>query len=216
MEDGKILGPDDFLGVAELSGLLGEIDRWVVRQSIHLIAEHRQQGWEPCVAINVSSKAFDDPEMLPILRQELSATRVNPTSLLLELTETGAITSISAARKFVTSLDELGIRFALDDFGVGTSSFSILKELPADLLKIDGSFIRELVRSPIDQHPVRSMIAMAGGMNIKTVAELVDSEESLSMLRDYGADYAQGYYIGEPVEASEALPDQGRGIGRVA
>jgi len=215
-EGGRILLPAEFLTVAEQSGSIQAIERWVVRRAIHLIAEHRQEGWEPCLEVNLSGKAFADPELLPTIRHELSTTGVNPTNLVLEVTETSAISNITQAQEFVRSLRDLGCRFALDDFGIGASSFYLLKHLAVDYLKIDGSFIRDLPRSSVDQHLVRAMVEVARGLGIQTIAEYVGDEETVRLLREYGVDYAQGYHIGRPDPTSEVISDAAGRVGRAA
>jgi EAL domain-containing protein (putative c-di-GMP-specific phosphodiesterase class I) len=138
-----------------------------------------------------------------MIQEKLTATGVDPASLILEVTETAAIASIDEAQKFVRTLKALGCGFALDDFGVGFSSFSHLKHLPVDYLKIDGSFIRDLARNTVDQHLVQAMVGVARGLGKRTIAEFVGDAETLRLLREYGVDFAQGYFIGRPAP----LPD---------
>lgn len=197
-DGGEIIPPGAFLGLAERFGLIHAIDRRVVRRAIHLIAEHRRAGRELCLEVNLSGKAFGDSELLLMIRRELAETAINPACLVLEITETAAIADIGQARKFVDALGALGCRFALDDFGVGFSSFYHLKHLPVTYLKIDGSFIRNLPCDPGDQRLVKAMVEVARGLGKQTIAEFVGDEETLRLLREYGVDYAQGYHIGRP------------------
>ena len=113
--------------------------------------------------------------------------------------------SVEAAKSFIGALRSLGCRFGLDDFGVGFSSFDYLKHLHLDCLKIDGSFVRHLPRSPVDQHLVRAMVEVAGGLGLETVAEFVGDAETLRLVKDLGVDYAQGFHTGAPRPAREAL-----------
>lgn len=198
-ENGEIIAPGSFLPVAERFGQIHAIDRWVVREAIHQIA--RRQYKEPgfCLEVNLSGKAFADPELLPMIQKEIEATGIDPSWLVLEITETAACTDTVLGREFVTTLREMGCRFALDDFGSGFSSFSYLKHLPVDYLKIDGAFIRNLARDPVDQELVRAMVQVARGLGRKTIAEWVEDADTLALLRTLGVDYAQGYHIGHPV-----------------
>ena len=203
VDGGEFVLPGLFLDTAERSGLIHDIDRWVVQQAIQLIAAHQSAGKELRLEVNLSGKAFADQELLQMIRRELVATKIDPANLVLEVTETAAIANIDQAQKFVRTLKALGCGFALDDFGVGFSSFSHLKHLPVDYLKIDGSFIRDLARNTVDQHLVQAMVAVARGLGKRTIAEFVGDDETLQLLRGYGVDFAQGYFIGRPAP----LPD---------
>jgi len=207
-EGGLILPPSNFLYIAERFGLIHDIDRWVVQQAIHLLARHSQAFPELGFSVNLSGKAFLDEELLPIIKRELERTSTNPASLILEITESAAIADTNQAQKFAHALKTLGCRFALDDFGVGFSSLSHLKHLPVDYLKIDGSFVRDLPNNPVDQHLVKAMVEVARALHKETIAEFVGSEETVQLLRQYGVDFAQGFYIGEPRAVSEVLSER--------
>jgi len=204
-KEGHVVLPGAFLAVAERFGLIHAVDRWVVRRAIRLTAERQKTGRPICLEVNLSGKAFSDPELLPLIRQELAGTGVTPESLILEITETAAIADTHLARQFVEELGSLGCRFAIDDFGAGFSSFSYLKHLPVDYLKIDGSFIQNLAKDPVDQHLVKTMVDLARGLGIRTIAEFVGDEQTLALLQDYGVDFAQGYYIGRPAPLEEQI-----------
>lgn len=195
---GQVVAPGAFLNVAERFGMIHAVDRWVVRRAIRLVAQREQAGLPICLEVNLSGKAFSDPELLPLIRREIAEQRINPASLILEITETAAIADTNLARLFIEDLEGLGCRFAIDDFGAGFSSFSYLKHLPVDYLKIDGSFIQNLTRDPVDQHLVKTMVDLARGLGKRTIAEFVGDEPTLRLLREYGVDYAQGFYVGEP------------------
>ena len=195
-EKGEIILPGTFLDTAERFGLIHAIDRWVVKRAIRLIAAHRKAGRTLSLVINVSAKAFTDPELLPMIKRELGVWSIDPRNLILEVTETAAITNIYQAEKFVTALKQMGCRIGLDDFGVGFASFYHLKHLPVDYLKIDGSFIRDLPRDQVDQQLVRAMVAVAGGLGKESVAEFVTDAETVRLLREFGVQYAQGFHIG--------------------
>lgn len=212
----KIVPAKAFIDLAERFGMIQAIDRWVVTRAVHIIAEQERNGRDLRLEVNLSGKAFSDAELLPLIQQELEATSIDPASLVLEVTETAAIANIGDAQGFVRTLKGLGCRFALDDFGVGFSSFNQLKHLPVDYLKIDGSFVLNLPVSPVDQHMVRAMVQVARGLAMKTIAEFVGDEQTLRWLREHGVDYAQGYHIGRPREISELLRDDTEESGRAA
>jgi diguanylate cyclase (GGDEF)-like protein/PAS domain S-box-containing protein len=195
-EKGEIILPGAFLDTAERFGLIHAIDRWVVKRAIRLIAAHRTAGRDLNLVINVSAKAFSDPELLAMIKRELGVWSIDPSHLILEVTETAAITNIYQAEKFVAALKQMGCRIGLDDFGVGFASFYHLKHLPVDYLKIDGSFIRDLPRDPVDQQLVAAMVSVARGLGKETIAEFVSDAETVQLLRGYGVDYVQGFHIG--------------------
>lgn len=196
--DGGLIPPADFLEIAENFGLIHRIDRWVVRNAIHLVHQQQQAGEQVCVAVNLSAKAFSDPELLPLIREELKVRAVAPSALVFEITESVAIMDTDLARAFIMTLKEMGCRFAIDDFGVGFSSFDYLKRLPIDFLKIDGSFIRNVAKDPVDQRLVKAMVEVATGLGIQTVAEFVEDASTMELLKAVGVDMVQGYHIGRP------------------
>ena len=202
-EPGPPVLPGEFLAVAERTGLIHAVDRWVIREAIRLVAAHARAGKDLRVEVNLSARAFEDADLLTLIRRQLDESRVRPDSLILEITETATIRDINQARAFVNNLKELGCRFALDDFGVGFGSFYYLKHLPVDYIKIDGSFIRNLRYDPADPHIVRAIVEVAAGLGIRTIAEFVEDDKTLQLLRLYGVDYAQGFHVGRPFPASQ-------------
>jgi EAL domain-containing protein (putative c-di-GMP-specific phosphodiesterase class I) len=192
--DGGVIAPARFLPAAERYGLIGEIDRIVVDRVAALLAQDPR--WR--IAVNVSALSITDPSMLPFIEQRLAWHGVEPARLLVEITETAAITDMASAREFCIGALTLGCGLALDDFGAGFGSFQYLKQLPFSHLKIDGEFIRRLPASPIDQLLVSAIAGVARGMGAKTVAEFVADEATIELLRGYGVDYAQGYALGRP------------------
>jgi len=204
-ERGEIIYPGAFLDIAERFGLIHAIDRWVVKRAIRLIAAHRQAGQDLGLVINVSAKALADDELLPLIKGELGVWSIDPRNLILEITETAAITNIYQAERFVTTLKQMGCRIGLDDFGVGFASFYHLKHLPVDYLKIDGSFIRDLPRDLVDRQLVQAMVAVARGLGKETIAEFVSDAETVTLLRKYGVDYAQGFHIGANAEQINSI-----------
>ncbi|MGH2989774.1 MAG: putative bifunctional diguanylate cyclase/phosphodiesterase [Solirubrobacterales bacterium] len=210
-EDGELVPPRGFLPSAERCGMIQEIDAWVMRRAIRLIDEHRAAGRELRLEVNLSGRTIGDRELLRVVEDELRFTGIDPASLIVEVTETAAISNMDEARDFSAALRRLGCRFALDDFGAGFGSFRYLKYLPLDYLKIDGDFIANLARNATDQAVVRAIVDLSGQLGKATIAEFVSSEEILDLVRDYGIDYAQGYHVGRPVPVSELLAPAGAG-----
>ncbi len=207
-KDDALISPSAFLSIAERFGLIHDIDRWVARRAIRIISEQRFAENNLFLEVNLSGRAFNDVKLLPLIKQEIAETGINPENLVFEITETATIENIVGAQHFITTLREMGCRFGLDDFGVGFSSFSYLKQLPVDYLKIDGSFISELIHNVTDQHLVRAMVEVARGLGKQTVAEFVGCEKTVQLLSQYGVDYAQGHYIGLPGAVSEIYLDK--------
>ncbi|MBS1871083.1 MAG: EAL domain-containing protein [Actinobacteria bacterium] len=197
-ERGEVIPPAAFIGIAERFDLMQEIDRWVVARAIRLMAEQKAAGRELTFEVNISGSSTGDPELLTIIENELAETGVDPVNLVLEVTETTAVSNIPRAQQFAARLAELGCRFALDDFGAGFGSFYYLKHLPFDLLKIDGEFVRSCTSNPTDQLLIRAAVDIARGLGKKTIAEYVGDEATVALLRELGVDYAQGFHIGRP------------------
>ncbi len=194
-DPGALLMPGDFIPAAERSGRIVDIDRWVIQRAIQMLSSH--PGLH-ALAINISARSFDHPEIVTQVRDKLSEYAIDPRRLMIELTETSALANIADSQRFIEGLRALGCTVCLDDFGAGFSSFAYMKELSAEILKIDGLFIRNLATSPEDQVFVRAIVEVARGLNKKTVAEFVGNEETLNILRQLGVDYAQGYYLSRP------------------
>ncbi len=207
-EDGTILAPEVFLPIAERFGLIGAIDRWVIGEAIRLCGEPR--AIDLPFEINLSGRSLGDPELLEYIERQILAGAVDPASLVFEITETAAIANMDEAQRFAYRLAGLGCRFALDDFGAGFGSFSYLKYLPLDMLKIDGDFIAHLPESPIDQRMVRAMVEVARGLGLQTIAEFVGNADTVRLLRDYGVDYGQGFHLGRPRPVSELMATSSR------
>ncbi|GMR04497.1 MAG: hypothetical protein BMS9Abin23_0395 [Thermodesulfobacteriota bacterium] len=195
-EKGKILAPGAFIDTAEVFGLIGSMDRIIIRKALDLQEIMRAQGKEVCFSLNLSGIDLGDEEFLAFLKKEISGR--DKASVVFEITETAAVKNMDKAMEFIKELKKMGCSFSLDDFGVGFTSFNYLKEMDVDYIKIDGSFIRRLNENPDDQLFVKAMIDVAHGMRIKTVAEFVENEETLALLKKFDVDYAQGYFIGRP------------------
>jgi len=200
-ERGALVQPMAFIPAAERYGLMSAIDRWVVGEAFtrysELAAAGRTTGKE-IWAINLSGATLGDEEFSLFVRKQFDLHRLPFDAICFEVTETAAIGNLSHARKFMQEMKALGCRFALDDFGAGASSFSYLQSLPVDYLKIDASFVTDIVGSPVKDAMVRAINQIGHVMNIRTIAEGVESAELLTVLGAIGVDYAQGYAIGRP------------------
>lgn len=196
--DGKTILPELFISIAERFGFISAIDYTIIEKTMRFQSKLNQTGRTFSFSINLSGKELGDTKLLEFLKSKLTETGVNPEQLIFEITETAAIHDIDRAIKFVETLKSIGCGFSLDDFGVGFTSFQYLKELKVDYIKIDGSFIRKLHASKIDCLFVKAIVDVAKGMGIKTIAEFVENEETIPILKEYGVDYGQGYFIGKP------------------
>jgi EAL domain-containing protein (putative c-di-GMP-specific phosphodiesterase class I) len=194
--DGSLVAPGRFLPAAERYGLIREIDRMVIDQVATLLGD--AGGREPRIAVNVSALSVTDKTMLAYIERRLRWHGADPSQLVVEITETAAISDMQSAREFCSGVLALGCDLALDDFGAGFGSFQYLRHLPYSYLKIDGDFIRRLPISRTDQLLVRALAGVVRGMGGETIAEFVGDETTMGMLRSYGVDYAQGFAVGHP------------------
>ncbi len=191
---GRLVAPGRFLPAAERYGLIRDVDRLVLAHVATLLGGRGDAR----VAINLSALSVTDPTMLTYIDRCLDRHGVDPGRLVIEITETAAISDMDRARSFCDGLVTLGCAIALDDFGAGFGSFQYLKHLPFDYLKIDGDFVRTLPSSPKDQLVVQALVGLAQGMGKRTIAEYVTDRATLELLRRYGVDYAQGFELGRP------------------
>ncbi len=205
-EFGELIPPAAFLYNAERFDLMGEIDRWVLRNAVKLLHDHHNAGNDIRLAVNLSGKTMNDINLPADLAAMLAEHPIPEGHLIIEVTETAAIVNIDRARDLARELRQLGCRFALDDFGAGFASFYYLKHLAFDYLKIDGEFIKNLTSTPTDQLVVRAVVEIAKGLGTETVAEFVGDEPTLDMLRDLGVNYGQGFHLGRPGPLAENLP----------
>jgi EAL domain-containing protein (putative c-di-GMP-specific phosphodiesterase class I) len=202
-ESGNVLPPDVFIKVAEKFGLATKIDCMVVTACIQKLAELAHAGNPAGLSINLSGKSVGNAELLNLIKSELAKTGVDPTRIIFEITETAAFHNLDLVQKFVRDTKQLGCRFALDDFGVGFSSFYYIKQLDIDYLKIDGSFIRNLQESENDRVFVQAMVEISRVYGMKVIAEWVENSENMSLLMEMGVDYGQGYHFGKPTPECE-------------
>ncbi len=200
--DGKLVPPGLFIDVAESTGLIRRIDRWVVDAAVAAAAAQGQAN----IALNLSSRSFDDDMAYETMQAALTRNQVAGDRLKIEITETAALANFSGAKRVMAKFKALGCAFGLDDFGVGYSSFQYLKELPVDFVKIDGSFIKNLTKNPDDVVFVRALHGAVRGFGKSTVAEFVEDEETLDILRDIGVDHVQGYLLGKPAPTMDWRP----------
>ncbi|MBV8667357.1 MAG: EAL domain-containing protein [Burkholderiaceae bacterium] len=197
-EQGKLVPPSVFIPAAERFDLMPQIDRWVIRHSFKALAELPPEDQPNTLAINLSGASIGDERLLNLIIEQQQETGLALSRICFEITETAAIANLPRAVAFINRLRELGCRFALDDFGVGMSSLNYLKNLPVDYVKIDGSFIREIVDNPIDRAVVESINQIAHAMGKRTIAEYVENEAIIASLKAIGVDFAQGYGIEKP------------------
>jgi len=197
--DGSIVMPDQIIPVAEESGLIRRLDRWVVRKGIKLAAQGGVDGNGGSIWMNMSAQSLVDDRLADLVKEQLKLTGVDPSRLTFEMTEREGGTDFGGVGRHVTRLRESGCSCALDDFGSGYGGFNHLKQIAFDVIKIDGHFVDELAHSEIDRAVVRSIVQAAQVAGRRTVAEFVSNRDSLDLLRDWGVDYAQGFYLGRPV-----------------
>ena len=198
-EAGKIVAPDQFIAAAERYGLTPNIDRWMIEHALRwLVSEADEREKLALCSINLSGQSLGDDKFLPFVIDHFHRSGIDASKICFEITETAAIASFSQANRFIHALKELGCRFALDDFGTGLSSFGYLKHFPVDFLKIDGSFVKEILHDPIDREMVRSINEIGHLTGKQTIAEFAENNEIIEMLRGLGVDYAQGYGISTP------------------
>jgi EAL domain-containing protein (putative c-di-GMP-specific phosphodiesterase class I)/ketosteroid isomerase-like protein len=197
-EDGSIIAPGEFLPIAERYGLISEIDRLVIRQAVNLAA--RGEATE----FNLSGASISDPAVLRELACAIEDTGADPSLLVVEVTETAMVNQVDAGRHFAHEVTALGCRLALDDFGTGFASLSYLKQIPAQLLKIDIEFVRDLTQNDTDERLVRGIIGIAREFDQNTVAEGIEDEATLVRLRELGVHLGQGYLFGRPQPLSGA------------
>jgi EAL domain-containing protein (putative c-di-GMP-specific phosphodiesterase class I) len=190
--NGEIYSPGSFLPVAERYGLIGEIDRWVIAKAIGLAATGRR------VEVNLSACSIGKLDLLALIEHELRDTGADPARVVFEITETALMENVESGEAFACGLVEIGCQVALDDFGTGFGGFTYLKKLPIKYLKIDIDFVRELLTSRADQHLVKAIVGLAKDFGYETIAEGVEDAETLTLLGDYGVDFAQGFYLGRP------------------
>lgn len=199
MSDGEIAGPDMFLPAAVRFGLMAEIDAWMIAHAFEAQAKYAEDDPELRLAVNLSANAFETEDLSGFVAAQLEKHGVSPKKIVFEITENLAVRHLTHVERQVAALREMGCEVALDDFGKGYSSLGYIQQLSFDYIKIDGSFIRNLVKNPVDQKMVRLIAEIGREAGMKTIAEYVQSGPAFSLLAELGVDFAQGYYVGKPV-----------------
>lgn len=191
--NGETILPDMFLPVAERYGLIIEIDRWVITQAVRLAASD-----DRVIEVNLSAASIEKPDLIPFIERLIRQEGADPATIIFEITETALMSDISAGTEFAHRLREIGCGLALDDFGTGYGSFTYLKNLPLSSVKIDIDFVRDLATNPANRHVVVAIVSLAEAFGLDTIAEGVENDETLTILRTSGVDFAQGFHLGRP------------------
>jgi diguanylate cyclase (GGDEF)-like protein len=208
-EEGDIIPPGAFLPSAERYNLMRELDKWVISDTLRSLKTHPEfLNRIDFISINLSGQSITDERFLEFVLKEIRSLKSSATKICFEITETAAISNLLLAGKFISELRRFGCRFALDDFGSGLSSFGYLKNLAVDYLKIDGTFVKDIVCDPIDRAMVKSINEIGQVMGMETIAEFVESEEIKMMLQEIGVNYAQGFAIHKPQPFIELLTEE--------
>jgi EAL domain-containing protein (putative c-di-GMP-specific phosphodiesterase class I) len=209
--DGQTIGPHTFMSSAHRYQLMPEIDRWVVGEALKLLKPHAALlVKDPVVfTINCSGQSLQDEAWTEFLIAQINGSGLNPAALCFELTESAAVGNLAHTETLMRQLRKLGCGIALDDFGTGLSSLAYLRSLPITMLKIDGSFVRDVLRDSKAESTIQAIAQLARAMSLVTVAEYVETEEIRNRIAQLGVDYGQGFAIAQPVpidEVREQLP----------
>ena len=208
-KDGSIIPPGKFIPPAEQFNLMPIIDRWVINKTLEILssAGFAQQPGEGIVSINLSGQSLTDNELTDYVIDEINKYHIAPECICFEITETAAIHDTRSAHNIFRQLKSRGFKLSLDDFGTGLSSFSYLRDMPVDFLKIDGSFVRTILEDNVTSAMVASINHVGHVMGIKTIAEFVESDEIITALKHIGVDYLQGYAIAKPADLPNYLSE---------
>ncbi|UCB55256.1 MAG: EAL domain-containing protein [Thiotrichales bacterium] len=211
-ENGEIVPPGAFIPAAERYNLMASIDRWVINEVFKLVSEDSQavsrKGPKTIISINLSGDSLCDEGMYDYIIALKDEFNISLNNICFEITETVAISNLVKATSLINGLKQHGCRFSLDDFGSGLSSFAYLKNLPVNYIKIDGSFVKDVSRDPIDRAMVVSIQQMGSVMKLDTIAEWVEDEETLETLKEIGVNYVQGYHLGRPEAINQDDQDE--------
>jgi diguanylate cyclase (GGDEF)-like protein len=208
-EDGNLISPGPLIAAARRYQLLPSVDLWVIRRAMQMLTAYREmlQTRGLSISINMSGQSFGDENCIAQLVQGLKEAKLPPGCVMIEITEQAAVTNLGRARAMIQQLQTLGCRFALDDFGTGSNSLSYLKELQISRIKIDGSFVRDILTNKNSLATVQAVVGLAKALKIETVAEYVETDEIAVAVRGLGVDYAQGYAYSKP-EPFDTLLEQ--------
>ena len=194
---GSLVPPNDFIPAAERYHLISAIDRWVIRNALAALST---VDLSIRFVLNVSGQSVSEESFQSFVLDQFRSTGVGPERVLFEITETAAIADLQRAMRFISIFKGLGCLFVLDDFGKGVSSYTYLKNLPVDFLKIEGEFVRRMLDDPIEAAIVASINQVGQVVGLETIAECVETEEIFNAVRDAGIDYAQGYWLARPAK----------------
>lgn len=206
-DDSSLIMPSGFLPPAERFGLMSEIDMWVVKNAIELYQEQRIPAANISICINLSASSIESQSVIDFITRQIERSQIDPQKLVFEITETMAMANLSKACGFLEHLQKMGCKTSLDDFGTGYASYAYLKDLPVDYVKIDGSFVKEIETNKLNREIVQSMNNIAHVMGKKTIAEFVETEKAVEILREMGVDFLQGFHIGKA-----EIPEEVSGI----
>jgi EAL domain-containing protein (putative c-di-GMP-specific phosphodiesterase class I) len=206
-ENGEIMGPDHFMSAAHRDQLMPTLDRWVISRAIAMLKPHAEllKSSPVVFTINFSGQSLQDAEFTEHVAQLIESSGLNPSALCFELTESAAIGNLSRAEVLMRRLRKLGCNIALDDFGTGLSSLAYLRTLPIGMLKIDGSFVRDVLKDPRAESMVQAIAQLARAMSLTTVAEYIESDEIRTRIESLGVDYGQGFAIAQPIPLADVL-----------
>jgi EAL domain-containing protein (putative c-di-GMP-specific phosphodiesterase class I) len=208
-KDGSIIPPGKFIPPAEQFNLMPIIDRWVINNTLEILSSlgFAQHPGEGIVSINLSGQSLTDNQLTDYVIDKANQYHISPECICFEITETTAIHDTSSAQKIFRELKSVGFQLSLDDFGTGLSSFSYLRDMPVDYLKIDGSFVRTILEDNVTSAMVTSINHVGHVMGLKTITEFVETDEIATKLKHIGVDYMQGYAIAKPVDLRDYLSD---------
>lgn len=204
-DNGKIIPPSAFLPAAERYNLMSMIDRYVVESAIRILEQLKMRGQQIHLSVNLSGQSLSEDTFHQFLESVFNKYDIDPSWLTLEITETATVANFSKATSLITAMKARGCLFALDDFGSGLSSFSYLKNIQVDFIKIDGSFVRDIVSDETDFAFVRSINHIASIMGLATIAEYVENDRIAAKLHEIGVDFIQGHYIGKAVPIEQVI-----------
>ena len=198
-----VVSPGEFIPALEREGDMSMLDHQVIKKAIKYLSDYPALTK---ISINLSAQGFSDERLVPLIKEKIEQYQVAPQRIIFELTESASLSNITATRQIVSKISELGCDFSIDDFGTGFSTFNYLKQLPAQSVKIDGSFVVDLTSNPVDLALVKAIYEVATALNKETVAEFVENEETFEILKQIGITYAQGYHLGKPQPIEQIFP----------
>jgi EAL domain-containing protein (putative c-di-GMP-specific phosphodiesterase class I) len=208
-ENGEIVGPDHFMSAAHRYQLMPTLDRWVIKHALEMLTPHAEllRSSQIVFAINFSGQSLQDADFTEHVARLIESSGLTPSNLCFELTESAAIGNLNRAEVLMRRLRKLGCNIALDDFGTGLSSLAYLRTLPIGMLKIDGSFVRDVCKDPRAESMVQTIAQLARAMSLTTVAEYVETDEIRTRITALGVDYGQGFAIGRPVPLVDVVAE---------